>query len=192
MPRMTTADAVARPIDQRARKQLEEQILECGPTITSLHDIGAGLMCQYSRGTQKYHLYARFVACGKRVYKVLGDYPTLTCDEILEARNDLYWDALGVVPPKTPKTEEKEMEMEEKNVKSKVARDHEEPVVEAQEPAEAAAVGPAGEDGACEEERTPSFADRIEDLLWGIRRFDEKAQVAILRAAIDEEEERWS
>jgi hypothetical protein len=187
---MTTADAVARPIDQRARKQLEEQILECGPTITSLHGIGTGLMCQYSKGTEKYHLYVRFDAGGKRVYKALGDYPTLTCDEILEARNELYWDALGVVPPKTPKTEEKEME--EKNAKPKVASDHEEPVVEAQEPAEAAAAGPAGEDGACEEERTPSFADRIEDLLWGIRRFDEKAQVAILRAAIDEEEERWS
>lgn len=191
MPRMTTADAVMRPIDQRARKQLEEQILECGPTITSLHDIGAGLICQYSKGTEKYHLYARFIACGKRVYKAIGDYPALTCDEILEARNALYWDAMGVVPPKTPKTEEKEME-EKKDAKSKVACDHEEPVVEAQEPAEAAA-GPAGEDGACCcEERTPSFADRIEDLLWGIRRFDEKAQVAILRAAIDEEDERWS
>lgn len=189
MPRMTTADAVARPIDQRARKQLEEQILACGPTITSLHDIGAGLICQYSKGTEKYHLYARFIACGKRVYKALGDYPALTCDEILEARNALYWDAMGIVPPKTPKEEK---EMEEKNAKPKTGRDHEEPVVEEQEPAEAAAVGPAGEDGACEEERTPSFADRIEDLLWGIRRFDEKAQVAILRAAIDEEEERWS
>lgn len=187
MPRMTTADAVARPIDQRARKQLEEQILECGPTITSLHGIGTGLMCQYSKGTEKYHLYVRFDAGGKRVYKALGDYPTLTCDEILEARNELYWDALGVVPPKT---EEKEME-EKKDVKSKTGRDHEEPVVEAQEPAEAAAAGPAGEDGACEEERTPSFADRIEDLLWGIRRFDEKAQAAILTAAINAEVKTW-
>ena len=84
MPRKTTADAVARPIDQRARRELEEQILECGPTVTSLHDIGAGLICQYAKRTEKYHLYARFIANGKRVYAAIGDYPTLTCDEILE------------------------------------------------------------------------------------------------------------
>lgn len=179
MPRMTTADAVARPIDQRARKQLEEQILACGPTITSLHDIGAGLICQYSRNTEKYHLYARFIACGKRVYKALGDYPTLTCDEILEARNALYWNAMGKKPPKAKETKEEKMEAK-KDVEPKAASN-------SQEPATPQAV--AGAEARAEKDT--AFADKISDLLFGIRNFSKQAQAAILTAAIDAEVKTW-
>lgn len=181
MPRMTTADAVARPIDQRARKQLEEQILACGPTITSLHDIGAGLICQYSKGTEKYHLYARFIACGKRVYKALGDYPALTCDEILEARNALYWNAMGKKPPKAKETKEEKMEAKKENAEPTAAGNHQEPAT------------PQADVGAEEAEKKEqrSFADKMQELLWGVRSFSERSQAAVLKAAIEQEERSW-
>lgn len=179
MPRKTTADAVARPIDQRARRELEEQILECGPTVTSLHDIGAGLICQYAKGTEKYHLYARFIANGKRVYAAIGDYPTLTCDEILEARNALYWNAMGKKPPKAKETKEEKMEAK-KDVEPKVAGNHQEPAT------------PQAAAGAEEvAEKDTAFADKISDLLFGIRSFSKQAQAAILTAAIDAEVKTW-
>lgn len=72
------------------------------------------------------------------------------------------------------------MEMEKEDVEPKVAGNHQEPATpQATAGAEARA------------EKDTAFADKISDLLFGIRNFSKQAQAAILTAAIDAEVKTW-
>ena len=73
------------------------------------------------------------------------------------------------------------MEEKKENAEPKVAGNPEEPA-EAQAAAGAEAV---------EKKEQRSFADKMQELLWGVRSFSERSQAAVLKAAIEQEERSW-
>lgn len=170
--KQTVADVVGIKLDQKLRKDLEDQILRVNMRNTPLEGIGRGMYCIYVKSLHQHRITVQLSVDGKKVYKNLGLYPDLSIDDLVEARNALYWEAKG-----QPK---KETEMEKEDVEPKVAGNH-------QEPAEAQAA--AGTEARAEKDT--AFADKISDLLFGIRNFSKQAQAAILTAAIDAEVKTW-
>ena len=73
------------------------------------------------------------------------------------------------------------MEEKKENAEPKAAGNH-------QEPAEAPAAAGAE---AVEKKEQRSFADKMQELLWGVRSFSERSQAAVLKAAIEQEERSW-
>lgn len=172
--KQTVADVVGIKLDQKLRKDLEDQILRVNMRNTPLEGIGRGMYCVYVKSLHQHRITVQLSVDGKKVYKNLGLYPDLSIDDLVEARNALYWEAKG-----QPK--EKEMEEKKEDVEPKVAGDHQEPA-EAQADAGAEAV---------EKKEQRSFADKMQELLWGVRSFSERSQAAVLKAAIEQEERSW-
>ena len=171
--KQTVADVVGIKLDQKLRKDLEDQILRIDMYNTPLKGIGRGMYCVYVKSLHQHRITVQLSVDGKKVYKNLGLYPDLSIDDLVEARNAAYWEAKG-----QPK--EKEMEEKKENVEPTAAGNH-------QEPAEAQAA--AGAEALAE--KGTAFADKISDLLFGIRNFSKQAQAAILTAAIDAEVKTW-
>ena len=170
--KQTVADVVGIKLDQKLRKDLEDQILRVDMYNTPLKGIGRGMYCVYVKSLHQHRITVQLSVDGKKVYKNLGLYPDLSIDDLVDARNAAYWEA-----KRQPK---KETEMEKEDVEPKVAGNPEEPA-EAQAAVGAEALA----------EKDTAFADKISDLLFGIRNFSKQAQAAILTAAINAEVKTW-
>lgn len=174
--KQTVADVVGIKLDQTLRKDLEAQILRVRMYNTPLTGIGQGMYCVFVKSLGQHRITMQFSVKGKKVYRNLGTYPDKSIDDLVDARNAAYWEAMD--GKKEPKEEK---EMETKDAEPKAAGNYQEPAE-----AQAAAGTEAGEK---KEQR--SFADKISDLLFGIRNFSKQAQAAILTAAINAEVKTW-
>lgn len=171
--KQTVADVVGIKLDQKLRKDLEDQILRIDMYNTPLKGIGRGMYCVYVKSLHQHRITVQLSVDGKKVYRNLGLYPDLSIDDLVEARNAAYWEAKG-----QPK--EKEMEEKKENAEPAATGNHQEPATpQAAAGAEARA------------EKDTAFADKISDLLFGIRSFSKQAQAAILTAAINAEVKSW-
>lgn len=91
--KQTVADVVGIKLDQKLRKDLEDQILRIDMYNTPLKGIGRGMYCVYVKSLHQHRITVLLSVDGKKVYKNLGLYPDLSIDDLVEARNALYWEA---------------------------------------------------------------------------------------------------